>query len=254
MKKLLLFLLASLLLTQAAVAEVSGLAILKTVDALRKLDEDVTAKVVIVVQDKQQGTKTLESVYFAKDLDDLFLIVMTKPETEKGNGYLKNGKNFWMYRRNTRSFQHIARNESIAGTDANAGDFEAPKYVEQYKIVANKAGKEIITEEMLGKVPVYKLEIVSSKPEVDYPKKVLWVRRDNYLPLKEESYSVSGTLMNTQYYLKYSEINKKFIPVKQMVVDEFEKGNKTVWEISDISFKPLDADIFGKAYLENLSK
>jgi hypothetical protein len=60
--------------------------------------------------------------------------------------------------------------------------------------------------------------------------------------------------MNTQYYLKYSEINKKFIPVKQMVIDEFEKGNKTVWEISDISFKPLNPDIFGKAYLENLSK
>lgn len=233
---------------------VSGLDILKTVDSLRTLDEDVTAKVSIVVQDKQQGTKSLESIYFAKDLNDLFLIVMTKPETEKGNGYLKNGKNFWMYRRNTRSFQHIARNESIAGTDANAGDFEAPKYVEQYKVVTDKQGKEIIKEELLGKIPVYKLEIRSSLPEVDYPKKVMWVRKDNYLPLKEESYSVSGTLMNTQYYLKYSEINKKFIPVKQMVIDEFEKGNKTVWEISDISFKPLDQGIFGKAYLENLSK
>ncbi len=234
--------------------DVSGVTILKTVDSIRKLDEDVTAKVSIIVQDKQQGTRTLESVYFAKDTNDLFLIVMTKPETEKGNGYLKSGKNFWMYRRNTRSFQHIARNESIAGTDANAGDFETPKYVEQYKVTTSKNGKEIILEELLGKVPVYRLEIVSSLPDVDYPKKVIWVRRDNFLPLKEESYSVSGTLMNTQYYLKYSEINKKFIPVKQMVVDEFEKGNKTVWEISDISFKPLDPDIFGKAYLENLSK
>jgi hypothetical protein len=251
-------LLACLLITgvssQLNAQEITVKTILRKMDTLRKLDEDITAKVNIVVQDKVQGTRTLESIYFAKDLNDLFLIVMTKPETEKGNGYLKSGKNFWLYRRNTRTFQHIARNESIAGTNANAGDFESPKYEEQYKSVKTKDGKEILSPEMIGKVPVYRIEIVSNLPEVDYPKKIVWVRRDNYLPLKEQSFSLSGTLINTQYYLKYTEINGKYIPVKQMVVDEFEKGNKTLWEISDISFKKLDNAIFGKAYLENLSK
>ena len=60
--------------------------------------------------------------------------------------------------------------------------------------------------------------------------------------------------MQTAYYLKFTEIKGALIPVKQMFVDEFEKGNKTVVEISDISIDDLDDQIFTKAYLENLSK
>ncbi len=228
--------------------------VLRTLDGLRKIHEDVTAKVQMAMRDAEQGDKLIEAVYFAKDLDDTFLMVMTKPESEKGNGYLKSGKNFWMYRRNTRTFQHVGRSESISGTDANAGDFEAPKYELQYTAAKEPDGKERVSEELLSKVPVYKIEIVSSVPDVDYPKKILWVRQDNYLPLKEQSFSLSGTLMNTQYYLKYSEINGHYIAVKQLVVDEFEKGNKTLWDITDISFKKLPDETFSKAYLENLSK
>lgn len=228
--------------------------VLQKLDSLRKLDEDITAKVAIVQTDKTQGTKQMNAVYFAKNLDDLFLIIMTGPETEKGNGYLKNGDNFWMYRRNTRTFQHIARNENISGTDANAGDFETPKYEIQYSAVKKKDGNESIADDTISNIAVYKVEIESKLPDVDYPKKTIWVRKDNLLPLKEQNFSLSGTLMNSQYFLKYSEINGKFIPVKQLVVDEFEKGNKTVWEISDISFKKIADNVFTRSYLENLSK
>ncbi len=228
--------------------------ILQKLDSLRKLDQDVSAKVSIVQTDKTQGTKQMNAVYFAKNLDDLFLIIMTGPETEKGNGYLKNGENFWMYRRNTRTFQHIARNENISGSDANAGDFETPKYEVQYNAAKKKDGSEAISDDTISGLAVYKVEIQSSLPEVDYPKKIIWVRKDNLLPLKEQSFSLSGTLMNSQYFLKYSEINGKYIPVKQLVVDEFEKGNKTLWEISDISFKKIADSVFTRSYLENLSK
>lgn len=227
---------------------------LRTLDNLRKLDEDMTAKVSLVQQDVSQGTKTMEAIYYAKNFDDLFMIVMTKPESDKGNGYLKSGKNFWMYRRNTRSFQHVSRDESISGTDANTGDFETPKYALQYQGVSDKSGREIVSEEKLGKIPVYTFQLAAKVSEVPYPKKILWVRQDNLLPLKEQNFSASGTLISTQYYLKYTTINGKFIPVRQMAIDEFEKGNKTIWEISEISFKKLDNSIFGKAYLENLSK
>ncbi len=90
--------------------------------------------------------------------------------------------------------------------------------------------------------------------DVDYPKKIYWIKKDDYLPLKEESYSLSGTLMQTAYFFKYAAITGRFVPVKHMYIDEFEKGNKTLVEISNISTKKLDNAIFTKAYLENLSK
>jgi hypothetical protein len=63
-------------------------------------------------------------------------------------------------RRNTRSFQHINRDESIAGTDAKAGDFENQKLTDLYKPVV-RAGREILSETKLGEKAVYQFEIVA---------------------------------------------------------------------------------------------
>ena len=64
---------------------------------------------------------------------------------------------------------------------------------------------------------------------------------------------MSGTLMQTAYYMNYTIVDGRYVPVKQLFIDEFEKGNKTLVEISGISTSRL-GDIFNKAYLENISK
>jgi hypothetical protein len=85
-----------------------------------------------------------------------------------------------------------------------------------------------LREERLGQIDVYRFALRAKVSDVDYPRKTYWVRRDNFLVLKEESYSLNGTLMQTTYFLKYTEIKQRFVPVKQIFIDEFEKGNKTV--------------------------
>lgn len=228
--------------------------IMNKIDDITQLKTDGTAKVKITQQKVNQGLKVLESIYYRRDRDDAFLIVMTAPEVEKGNGYLRVGDNFWMYRRNTRTFQHVNRDENIAGTDAKGEDFENKKMIELYKPSVDKSGKEIISEEKLGKIDTYKFEIIARKDDVSYPKKTFWIAKDTFLPLKEMDYSLSGTLMNTAYFINYTQLQGKYLWTKAMFIDEFEKGNKTVVEISDISTKKIDDSIFTKAYLENLSK
>ena len=78
-----------------------------------------------------QGTKLFHMLYFRRDKDDAFLIVFDGPESEKGNGY-RVEEHFWMYRQNTRTFQHINRDESIGGTDAKGEDFEDRRLNELY--------------------------------------------------------------------------------------------------------------------------
>ena len=90
--------------------------------------------------------------------------------------------------------------------------------------------------------------------DVDFPHKIMWVRQDNGLELKEEAYSSNGTLMQTAYYPKYAIVDGKYVAEKMMFIDEFEKGNKTVVELSSISSAKVDDAVFTKAYLENLSK
>ncbi len=228
--------------------------LLSKIEKIQEMTSDIRAKVVLTQQKTGQGTKNIEMIYYRRDSDDSFLIVMAAPETDKGNGYLRVGDNFWMYRRNTRTFQHINRDESIGGTNAHAEDFEKRKLTELYAPSLDASNKEIISEEVLGKIPVYRFEVKAKVNDVDYPKKIYWIRKDNSLPLKEQSFSMSGTLMETAYYLNYTIVDGRYVAVKMMFIDEFEKGNKTLVEISGISTEKLESSIFTKPYLENLSK
>lgn len=243
-----------LLISSVLYAEITVGILLSKVEKIQEIVADVRAKVDMTQQKVGQGTKNIELIYYRRDSDDSFLIVMIAPETDKGNGYLRVGDNFWMYRRNTRTFQHINRDENIAGTNAHAQDFEKRKLTELYRPALDSSNKEILSEEVLGKIPVYRFEVTAKVNDVDYPKKVYWIRKDNFLPLKEQAYSMSGTLMHTSYFLNYTTIQGRYVAVKMMFIDEFEKGNKTLVEISGISTEKLDNSIFTKAYLENLSK
>lgn len=227
---------------------------MKAIDSQMEVGRDFTAKVSLTQKKLNQGTKLMEMIYYRRDEDDSFLIIMTKPEVEKGNGYLKFEDHFWMYRRNTRTFQHISRDESIGGSDASADDFEKRKLMELYKPELDEKGKELFSEDMLGKVPVFRFRLIAKVEDVKYPAVLFWVRKNHYLPLKEQSFSLSGALMETSYYLKYTRIKGKFVFIKGLFIDEFENQNKTFVEISNISTEKIDDSVFTKAYLENLSK
>jgi len=251
-KKISFFLLLASSLLLAAPPSINS--ILKTMEGIYKMTSDAKARVQMTQQKKDEGVKNFDILWYRRDRDNAFLMVMAAPENEKGNGYLRMDDNFWMYRRNTRTFQHVNRDESIGGSDAHGEDFENRKLTEMYAGAKDSSGREKISEEMLGKIPVYKFEVKAIVNDVDYPRQIMWARRDNSLMLKQESYSSSGSLMQTAYFINYTQVNGRYVCVKQMFIDEFEKGNKTIVEVSNINTDKLDDAIFTKAYLENLSK
>jgi len=228
--------------------------IMQRMDYMMEQIGDISAKVNLTQNKVTQGVKLYEFLYFRKDKTDEFLIVATAPDVEKGNGYLRSGDNFWLYRQNTRTFQHISRDESIMGTDAKGGDFEKRKLTELYRPLADAAGREDLGEEMLGKKAVYRFTLIAKVKDVTYPKEVYWVDRESFIPLKVQSYSLSGTLMQTAYFPRWTQIEGRYIPLQHIYIDEFEKGNKTIVDISGISLKALDSRIFTKASLESLSR
>ena len=228
--------------------------ILKNLEYNMTMTTDAHARVVLTQQKAGEGVKNMEALWYRRDKDNAYLIVMLAPESDKGVGYLRVDDNFWMYRPNTRTFQHINRDESIGGSNAHGQDFENRKLTELYTGLNNNAGKDSIMESTLGQIPVYRFPIKAKVNDIDYPKKIYYTRKDNNLLLKEECYSSNGTLMLTGYYLKYTQVLGRYVAIKQMFIDEFEKGNKTMVEISGIGTDKLENTIFTKAYLENLSK
>jgi outer membrane lipoprotein-sorting protein len=226
------------------------------IDTNYQVRSDLTAQARITTKDPEQGTKVIESVLYRRDRDDAFLIVIAEPETDRGNGYLRVGDNMWMYRRSTRTFTHIGRDEKIGGSNTSAGDIETRKFKELYKPALDASGKELISEQTIGgaKIPVYRFEVTAKVNDVKYPRLVMWVTRDKFLELKREAYSLSGTLMETDLFTSYKEVDGRYVPLLQKYVDEVEKGRTSLLEITGISFEKVDDYKFDKAYLESLSK
>jgi hypothetical protein len=229
--------------------------IIDTIDARYEMKSDITAKSKITTKDPDLGgIKIIEGVLYRRDSDDAFLMVQYAPDSDKGNGYLRVGDNFWMYLSKSRSFTHIGRGEKISGSNATAGDFETRKFKELYKPALDANGKEIFAEEMIGKIPVFKLELTAKVVDVKYPKLVLWLTRDKLLSLKEEYYSLSGTLLETHYNKNYKEVDGRYIALITKIDDAIQKDNVTIMEIQSISFSQVDDFKFDKRYLESLSK
>jgi hypothetical protein len=226
------------------------------IDTNYQVRSDMTAQARITTRDPEQGTKVIQSVLYRRDRDDAFLIVIADPETDRGNGYLRVGDNMWMYRRSTRTFTHIGRDEKIGGSNASAGDFETRKFKELYKPALDTAGREIISEETIGnaKIPVYRIDVTAQVNDVKFPRLVMWLTRDKYLELKRESYGLSGTLMETDLFTNYKETDGRYVPLLQKFTDEVEKGRTSLLEITGISFNRVDDYRFDKSYLESLSK
>jgi len=152
--------------------------VLRQIDNNTHLNGDTTAKVIATQQKEGEGAKVYEYIYYRRSTNDSFLIVMTAPESEKGNGYLKQGDNIWMYRRNTRTFQHINQDENISGSSTKVEAFEK-KVTELYKPIVDKAGKDKIAEAKIGDIAAYRFEVEAKSEDITYPKRVYWVRQNN---------------------------------------------------------------------------
>ena len=248
------FLLAGLLVSTQSQALPSIESLLHKIDEQENQIKDITARISLIQERPHQDPRPFEMLYYRRDRDNCFLLIMLSPSVEKGNGYLKVEDHFWLYRKNTRTFQHVNRDESIGGSDVKGGDLESRKYTELYRAQKDAQGKEKIEETMLGKYPVYVFSVEAKVENVTYPKQKIWLRKNPSLILKIENYSRSGTLLQTQFIPKYQKIEGKYLGVLGFNRDEFEKGNRTKFKISDISLKKIPVSVFTKNYLENLSR
>ena len=232
--------------------------IIDQVDTRLQLKSDLTAQARITTRDPEQGTKVIDSVYYRRDSDDAFLIVIASPESERGDGYMRVGDNLWMYKRATRTFTHVGRDEKIGGSNASTGDMETRKFRDLYKPSLDASGKEIISDDVIRTkdkdIPLYRVEVVAKVNDVKYPKLVMWVTKDKFLEVKRQCYSLSGTLLETDLYWNYEEVDGRYVPLLMKFSDEVEKGSVSVLEITGLSFAKVDDYKFDKSYLESLSK
>lgn len=209
--------------------------------------KDYSALFTIVSEKPGEKQSVTQVRVFRRDTRDQFVILIMLPEVNKGQGYLREEDNVWFYDPTSRKFSHSSVKENLQNSEAKNSDFTGSSFVKDYEI-------KKISEGMIGKYPVWLLDLDAKTNEVPYERTVLFVRQDRPMILKQEDYSVNGRLMRTTLYPKYVELDGKLLPSQILIVDEINKGEKSQITMAEQSIEALPDKVFTKAFLEQVNR
>ena len=228
-------------------AEPDLVQILKDIDRLGSFDDTDFSCVYTFVSEKPGEEKEVSQVrMFRRDASDQFVMLILKPDYQKGQGYLKADDNVWFYDPESRKFTHSSLKENFQNSEAKNSDLDSLSLSEDYEVESWEEGT-------LGKFPVYILNLKAKNNEVSYPGIRLWVRTDRTIVLKQEDYSLSERLMRTTYYPKYVQVGAKYVPSQILIVDNLQQGEKTQLTMKNPSTAELPDSVFSKAYIERVN-
>jgi outer membrane lipoprotein-sorting protein len=228
--------------------------LLKVVDDRQKNAGDWRAAAYIEQKEKDKVDVVYETEYYRRSSDQKFMILFTKPKSSAGQGYLRIDKNLWFYDPSVGKWERRTERERIGGTNSRRSDFDESRLAEEYDPEDNG-------EQKLG---AYNAQVMTlkGKPGLDlaFPVIKLWVDKETKNVLKRQEFALSGRLLRTSYYPKwkkvYSESKKADVwyPQEIRFYDEVEKANSTLILIQSVDLRPLESNIFTKAWLESQSR
>lgn len=246
-KSLPIVLFLSVIINLSFGAEPDFHAMLEEIDRTGNFDNyDFSCVYTIVSEKPGEETSLTQARMFRRDRTDQFVLLILKPDTQKGQGYLQMDENVWFYDPESRKFSYSSMKENIQNSDTKNSDLNRNSLAEDYDVTG-------WTETKLGNFAVYLLDLTARHNEVSYPKMKIWIRKDRPLVLKAEEYSLSDRLMRTVYYPKYVQVGDQYLPSQMLFVDNLKEGEKTQLTMKDASVAPLPDSVFTKAFLERVN-
>ena len=228
--------------------------VVRTIDERERSSGDWKALVYMEAKEKDKTDVVYELVVYRRDKEQKLVFLFLEPRTEAGKGYLRIEKNLWMYDPSTGRWERRTERERIGGTDTRRGDLDESKLAEEYDAT-------FVGVEPLGKYQAWHLSLkVKAGVDVAFPQVELWIDQATQNILKRQELALSGRLMRTAYYPRWKKVlspskgSEVWYPEEMRFFDEIEKGNSTLVLIKEIDLRPLEANLFTKAWLESKSR
>lgn len=190
-------------------------------------------------KDIEEGGRQRYYTYFRKPSDVARLSFMVH-KTPDGNDMR------WIYVPAIDLVKPISaddKNSSFVGSDFTYEEVSGRHWSEDTHTLA---GESVID----GK-PVYIVESVPKGSTKGFAKRVSFIDKESFLPLKEEYYDKSGTMTRI---FKAEKIDPAdgILTVMRRTMEDLKKGSKTIVEFSAVAYnKGLTEDIFTERYLKN---
>jgi len=218
------------------------------------LGTDFSAEYTVVQKKAGQGESSTTLAVYRRDQDDKYVLVLMKPEADKGKGVLRIGNSLWKYFPESRRFEVTSAKDQFQNSNVRFSDFNASTLAKDYKVNQSSAEK-------LGKLDTTVLSLEALNDQVTFPLVKLWVTADN-LVRKRADYSLSGQLLRTTYIPTYTKIGSRSVPNSLIILDELAGetvsgkfvNDRTVVTIADPQFSKLGDLTFSQAYLERLGR
>jgi len=170
------------------------------------------------------------------------------PARDKGTKFLKIGNLMWMYfpdaDRTIKLSGHLLR-QSMLGSDFSYEDvMEGSKPLkETYKL-------KLEGEEVVEKIPCYKISLVAKEKRTTYPKRILWVDKQRFIPIREERYSRQNKLLKSYSVKEVKKIQNRYFPVASELRDMLRKTTSTQLRVVSAKFDlPLNDKLFSRSNL-----
>ncbi len=178
-----------------------------------------------------QGNRVLVKQFTAKARGSgLVFLEFTNPE-DKGVRMLRVDQAIWMYfptegetvriagsmmrqglMGSNLSYEEVAEGESLRGTYAPA----------------------ILGEDTVDGRPCILLSLTSTRKDISYPTRKLWVDVERRVPLRIELYARSGSLMKTIHVRAIESISGRLLPTRVEIVDALKKNSRTIFSMRSV--------------------
>ncbi len=255
MRKTILLLLLLLATATAVAAEPSPRQILDRVleaDPWGLAGAAITARA--IVRDRNGATRELGFSGRSRRYDGLLskgLVRFSAPVDVAGVGFLQiqtrdGDDDRFLYLPELKRSRRISgsnRGQSFMGTDFSYADLDRR---DLRQAVAEAKG-----EESIAHFPCWHLAVRPTNADASYARAELWVRKDNFVPLKMEMFSRSGALLKTLTTQQLRRINGRWFISRSTMVSH-EEGQSTELIIDRID--PRDDIPDGEFTVRNLEK
>ncbi|TFH26377.1 MAG: outer membrane lipoprotein-sorting protein [Bacteroidia bacterium] len=220
-------------------------------EIMRRIDQNMssenrsfTSKMII---HSIRSSRTLESRTWTRGEENSFTEYLF-PVREQGTKMLKLENQLWIYSPTTdRTLQitgHMLR-QAVMGSDMSYEDL-----MEDTKLL-NHYNAAVTGSEKVGDDDCWVLELTAFDPEVTYQGKKLWVDKIRHIPLKEELFAKSGTLLKRTELSNITNIDGRWYPKKIVFKDMLQDGEGTEFIIEEIQFNiDIPDHVFSKGSLK----
>jgi outer membrane lipoprotein-sorting protein len=215
--------------------------------------KDYGATISVTQEKPNEKASKFQIRLYRRDADDATVILIDEPRDKRGDGLLQVGKNVWYYDKNEGDFIKQTASEQFQGTDADNRSFGRFSKLDDYRVSGGSEG-------MIGKTPVWIIDLEARNREVEYPFEQLYVAKANELPMKAVSFGADRKkVLHVEYYLKYAKVGEKTIASQIKIVDgpDADKDPKayaltqTLIEVANPKVGRVEDSVFTKEFLKN---